>query len=260
MLPERDWLDKAKRLAVGMRVRTYHLGERRPNMTIANEPDRWWCWCQRCKDGAVVLKSHVLLTQAAPAVTDTLTPPPSESISGIDAGTRWALAHFLARKGMDFTYLPIGTRYSEKARRLLVQDATGHWHGRDTTERSSAKWLHYGNPAIAGCTGFCTVLTEDVFSMFKVRHALLDLPYSVACTMGTSVSDRAALALKNCSAIVWAYDGDDAGDSGYERGARRMRAFGSTQYRARPPQGLDPKDMQCREIRSLITGVYNARS
>ena len=54
MLPRQDWLDQAKRLAVGMKIRVRHQRERRANMVISNDKDRWWAYCNACKEGGVV--------------------------------------------------------------------------------------------------------------------------------------------------------------------------------------------------------------
>ena len=78
MLPEQDWLDKAKRLAIGMRVRVRHRHESRPNMVIANEKDKFWAYCQKCKEGAVVQKEHVLF---GTSVTKADSSPPGTCFS-----------------------------------------------------------------------------------------------------------------------------------------------------------------------------------
>ena len=75
MIPEREWLPQAQRLAVGMRLRVRHRRESRANMTIGNDRDRWWCYCQRCKEGGVVTKDHVLLTSPIEVVEHDLSVP-----------------------------------------------------------------------------------------------------------------------------------------------------------------------------------------
>ena len=104
------------------------------------------------------------------------------------------------------------------------------WHGRDMLGRSAAKWMHYGSPGIAGVPKNTTIVTEDIFSMFKVRYALRDLlvadrDLAVVCTLGAGVGDKAVLALKNCQRIVWAYDADGAGDAGARNSSLRMSPF-----------------------------------
>lgn len=253
MLHEHEWLEQAKRLSVGMRMRVRHGRERRLNMTVANERDRWWCYCQACKQGGVLMKEHVLLT-AAPIVEQELTLP-TDLKPVLRSDYEDTVGRFLASKGMMFPYLP-KLWYSERAKRLCLQDDTGEWHGRDLTGKSNAKWLHYAKLHIIGTVGATTVITEDIFSMYKVRFALRDTPHiGTASTLGAGCSTTAALALKNCTTLVWAYDGDAAGDAGYKSASKRMRVLVPRQIRARPPEGLDPKDMDCADIRELLKGV-----
>lgn len=251
MLAENDWLPHARKLAVGMKMRIRHGREGRPNMIVANERDRWWSYCQKCKDGGVMQKEHVLLN--APTITQAaqlVRPVDLCRVEGSDFET--VVGRFLASKGMMFPYLPF-LFYSESAKRMLLQDDAQRWHGRDLTGRSDRKWLNYDHAQFVGIPGDITVLTEDLFSMYKIRFALRDWSVHVCCTLGAGIHDYAALALKNCKHIVWAYDADKAGDDGFKNGRLRMRAFGPTQTRARPPEGLDPKDMDCEPIRQMIT-------
>lgn len=252
MLPEQEWLPLARRLSVGMRVRVRHKNETRPNMTVANERDRWWCYCQRCHEGGVVLKEHVLL--AGPLVHDAVElAPPHDRKWLLNSEFELAVGRFLASKCMMFPYLP-PLQYSESRRRVLVPGDSGDWHGRDLTGRSQQKWLHYGAKFV-GAPGEITVLTEDIFSMYKLRFALRSSTVQVCSTLGSGIHDTAVLALKSVKHIVWAYDADTAGDDGFARASKRMRPFGPKQSRARPPDGLDPKDMDCQQLRDLIEVV-----
>lgn len=255
MLREEDWLPHAKRLAVGMRTRVRHGRERRPNLVVGNESGRWWAYCQSCKEGAALDKEHVLL-RGAPA-PDPINPEvPKDLRPAVGSDMEDSVGAFLARKGMMFPYLPkLWVSVSEQ--RLCLQDSSGGWHGRDITERRHAKWLHYSKPHIVGEIGDCTVVTEDLFSMYKVAFAMRGTDVAVCSTLGAGCSQSAALALKNCKKIVWAYDGDRAGDAGYASASKRMRAFGSRQYRARPPEGLDPKDMDCASIRAMLKNTLD---
>lgn len=248
-LPEKDWLPLAKRCAVGMRMRVRHGNENRANMTVANEQGRWWAYCQRCKQGGVISKEHVLLGTPAYEPPVLTVPKDLEPV----AGGEWehTVGQFLASKNMMFPYLP-PLWVSPSTKRLFLHDGQ-QWHGRDLTGRSNAKWLHFG-AKFAGEAGPITVVTEDIFSMYKVQFAMRESRtlVSVASTLAAQCGDAAALALKNCKAVVWAYDGDDAGDAGFEQARIRMRAFGVHSTRLRPPQGLDPKDMDCPSLRAAV--------
>lgn len=261
MLREHEWLPLAQKCAVGMHMRVRHGREGRANMTVWNERGRWRAYCQRCKDGGIVDKDHVLLAGPVYVQDDRFVEVPKDLRPVLGSEFEDTIGRFLASKGMMFPYLP-KLWISEYHKRLCLQDDAGTWHGRDITGRSNAKWLHYSKPAIVG--GFdnpTVVLVEDIFSLYKIRYALSKSAefekFGVASTLGAGCSSRAALALKNCNRIVWAYDGDHAGDDGYKSGSKRMRAFGSKQYRARPPDGLDPKDMDCESIRNLLKEALN---
>lgn len=252
-LPEVEWLAKARSLAIGMTARVRHRGERRPNMVVGNDQGHWWAFCQACKQGGRKDKEHVLLGSGrAPEAPLSLDLPTDlRPVRGSDYEA--LVGRFLASKGMDGLYLP-KLWYSENARRLCVQDDAEHWHGRDLTERSGAKWLHYMKDHLVGEVGHLTVVTEDIFSLYKVRFALRrsEKPVAVCSTLGAGCSTEAALALKSCKQLVWAYDGDAAGDNGYASASKRMRPYVPKQYRARPPEGQDPKDMQLGDIRRMI--------
>ena len=255
MIQEHEWLQHAKKLSIGMKMRVRHGRESRINMTVANERDRWWCYCQACKEGGVVLKEHVLMNAPAEPIVaaDLVIPSDMQPVLGSEYET--TIGKFIASKGMMFPYLP-KLWYSLRAKRLLLQDDTGAWHGRDLTNKSNAKWIHFAKSHIIGTLGKTTVLTEDIFSMYKIRFALRGYPeIGTASTLGAGCSTTAALALKNCTTLVWAYDGDSAGDSGFKSGSRRMRVLVPRQIRARPPEGLDPKDMDCEDLRELLKEV-----
>lgn len=258
MLHEHEWLTQAKRLSIGMRMRVRHGRERRLNLTVGNERDRWWCYCQACKQGGVLMKEHVILgADPAPITAEDLVLP-TDMQPVYSSEYEEAIGKFLARKGMMFPYLPT-LWYSLRAKRVLLQDDSGGWHGRDLTDKSNAKWLHFAKPHIIGMLGSTTIITEDIFSMYKIRFAMRDQPsIGVASTLGAGCSTTAALALKNCTTLVWAYDGDSAGDEGYKSASKRMRVLVPRQLRARPPEGLDPKDMDCEAIRELLKGVLHA--
>lgn len=251
MLPEQDWLPQARRLAVGMTMRFRHRNEGRANMTVGNAPDRWWAYCNRCKEGGVITKEHVLLN-VAPVAARELTRP-TDIVPAPDSEYSTWLMHKVMAKGMDPAWLP-PLYHSLSAGRLLLRDDAGCWHGRDVTEKSGAKWLNYDHAKFVGTPGPTTVITEDLYSMYKIRHAMkfYNAPLRTCCTLGAGLHDAAVLALKSCETIVWAYDGDAAGDYGFRQGVQRMRPFGIKHRRARPPEGKDPKDMHIDNLRVLI--------
>lgn len=252
MLQEQDWLPQAKRLSVGMKLRVTHGRERRPNMVLGNTSDRWWAYCQACKSGAVVLKEHVVLGLHEPAPpVDLSFPTDLVRVLGSEAET--PVMRFLASKNMDSMYLP-ELWYSASRKRLLLD--TGHgWMGRDITGNSPSKWLTYNRQKLLGTVklGMIAIVVEDTFSWYKVRWALRNSQgYCVLCALGTGVHDALVLELLKARGVLWFFDADAAGRKGASSGCKRMRGVGVLSSEIFPPEGLDPKDMQCNAILNLI--------
>lgn len=263
MLPEKDWLAKAKSLCVGMKDRVYHGSERRPNMVVGNEQDKWWAYCQACKEGGVVLKEHVILTALdGPSPAADLTfPPDLHMLAG--SPEELPVLRFLASKNMDGMYLP-PLRYSPSRKRLLLDTGYG-WMGRDVTERSPQKWLTYNRQKLLGSVPklefpMTAVIVEDAFSWYKVSWAIRNLseaPVRVLCALGTGIHDALVLELSKARNAVFFFDGDAAGYKGAAEGVKRMRAFNVPSAAVHPPEGLDPKDMQCKRIINVLENYYD---
>ena len=249
MLPEQDWLEQAKRLSVGMQIKVRHRSETRSNLTIANAPDKWWAWCHRCHEGAVVDKEHVLLgVGTGPVDMEVKLPPDIKPV--LRSEFELTVERFLASKCMSSMYLP-PLHYSESRKRLMLL-VDGCWHGRDLTGRSPMKWMNYSYQQLCGYgKSDGTITVEDLFSYFKVRWALRNHPQiGVVCLLGTQ--PKAGLIKRAVSPLLWFLDGDSAGDEGCSSGQRRLRPFMQHQYRVRPPEGKDPKDMPCEVIRQEV--------
>lgn len=252
MIPEEEWLDRAKRLAVGMRMRVRHRNESRVNMVIANEADRWWCYCQRCHDGGVVKKEHVMLGATVGVVEPTVVPT-DLYVPAPDSFEMLTIAKFLASKNMDLKYFPLGVMYSPSRRRIML-NVNGHTHGRDITGKSPQKWMNYSNVSTIGTSCGHAVIVEDLFSWHKVQYAV-GANADAVCALGTQAKYALMLSILNATRIDWFMDADAAGDEGASKGMQRMRVHTSAvQRRVRPPEGKDPKDMTIAEIRSAILG------
>ena len=92
--------------------------------------------------------------------------------------------------------------------------------------------------------------------MYKTRFALRNYPeYRVVCALGTGCSIYLTNFLMHSSSLLWFFDGDQAGDDGAAFAQQRMKPLVPHQSRVRPPDGLDPKDMSCEQIRAAILGV-----
>src|SRR5574337_548606 len=170
MLPQHEWLPHAKALAVGMKNRITHRNERRPNLVVGNAHDRFWAYCQACREGAVLEKDHVRLDLADVELPSQLERPlDARPVHGSDHTV--AVAHFLATKGMDLsTHFPPGgpaeLLLSRRTGRLVVAIPGQGWMGRDMTERSPRKWLTYDRQHFLHIKGRSSiaVVTEGLMS------------------------------------------------------------------------------------------------
>lgn len=251
-LPEHEWLAQAKRLAVGMHIRVQHRRESRQNLIIGNESDRYWAYCQKCKEGGVVLKEHARLTEYIPECDSLERPKDLVQVRGSDFEV--PVARFLASKNMANVYLP-ELYISQSTRRLLIDSSgNGAWHGRDLSGKSKSKWLNYtGQPVFrlfGSDVGRCVVVVEDLFSAFKLHWACPQI--DVLCALGTGIKDTVAQSCMHDQHIIWMFDNDPAGERGAEQGVRRMRAFGMRQDVIHPSPGCDPKDMPCEWLRKSV--------
>lgn len=249
-LRKEQWLRAAKATALGSSVRIVHGNESRANLVVYNDADCWRAYCQRCKISQKVLKDHVRLGVRTPKRPDMLTLP-TDKVPVIDSEYERVVTEFLYEKGMAFEFLP-DLYISPRARRLMFQDERGGWHGRCFTGSLNAKWLHYGTTGLVGTPMPCTILTEDLFSMYKLKYAMRGQDCAVCSTLGTGITDKVVLALKNCVKIVCAYDADTAGDAGFTELRRRTKLFVREIVRARPPEGMDPKDMSVQDLIQLM--------
>ncbi len=271
-----DWLPEAQKLAVGRKHRIFHKpdGSRRANLVIGHEGDRWWAYCQACKTGDAVHKSHVKLTERAPVEsTKVETPDDIVSMYDLEPLRRRQLEGFLLTKGTPGFVLP-DWGYSDKRKRIIIRpeswrDTIGACLGRDITGSSTIKWIVYNRltcawvleavksdrPAIRDTL----VITEDLLSMYKVKWALhrahFGMPFNdqfVGTTLGTGISSSmlAELVRNPFHKIVVFYDGDKAGVKGAKTVAHRLQALlPATQvYHTTAPDGFDPKDMEAQEI------------
>lgn len=266
-IPQHDWLHLAKGLPVGGQGRFPHKGDRtnRPNLVVYNSADRWSCYCQSCKQGGVVFKTHVRVTGVPPpkASTDPTLPLDMVSVYNLPLPVQNAVVGFLISKNMDLLYFDQDIFYSESRKRILIPTPQG-WLGRDTTENSPQKWLTYNRSQYLGelREGCTAVLVEDAFSYFKIKWSIKHderFRYTdVLCTLGTAIRDVLFTKLiRGSTACVVFYDGDKAGERGAKLCAARLTAFGIRTKAATAPSGYDPKDLTCEAIRTHILTHLN---
>lgn len=267
-LRNEDWLHLAKGTGIGSQRRVRHGNESSDALTVGNREDRWWAYCQRCKCGAVEMKSHVLAGSVAPALSTSLQhPTDARPISMLHDFERSYVASFLAGKHMDLTYFTLtSVTWSAERQRLLLATPSGVM-GRDTSGRSSQKWLTYDRQHWVTDSLDATLpdvfLVEDCFSWAKVKYALQsnNIPASVFCTLGTAIHDNLFLHLMRYNKRVYSfYDGDTAGWSGAVKNEQRLYAMGlspgrATQFQMCAPRDNDPKDMPIAAITQHVRDV-----
>lgn len=257
-LPDSEWLHLAKKLGVGSTSRHYHRREKRPNLVVGNEAGKWWAYCQSCKQGGVVEKDHVKITGGkAPESSSNLDlPRDMVPILELDEFSRDAVLRLLAEKNMDQMYLP-PLYFSEQRKRMLLDTGQG-WLGRDTTGHSPQKWLTYDGTLWLESVKphIMALVVEDPFSFYKVKWALRDTDISVYSALGTVVRPALALQLLAHSFVVMFFDGDDPGEVGAKREAKKMRGMGVRSIARCAPTGFDPKDLTIQQIREYVDGLH----
>ena len=193
-----------------------------------------------------------MFTGSAPPPESDVPTPPTDAVLASTSEHAERVGAFLARKGMDYMYLP-PVLYSPSRKRIVLDTEWGML-GRDVTDLHPAKWLVYsGYKVLARLTGVPVVVVEDAFSMYKVRYAVRGA-YDVVCALGTHVSTNLVLQLMNAPEVIWMMDGDAAGYKGAATGCKRMRAMGVPSRELCAPAELDPKDLSCTDIRALLMG------
>lgn len=274
-IPESEWIAQAKRCAINQSRRVQHNREAGSDMAVGNKADRYWAYCHRCKEGGVSMKTHVVLSnKVPPASADLSLPADKVHVLTSEPHIKHGVGTFLASKHMDLEYLPAETFFSESRKRLMIC-VNGQWMGRDTTGRSEQKWLTYNQQSFVALPGLYShnkraILTEDLFSMFKVGHALRNGPdedhhnTAVFCTLGTKINPPLFLRLiQEFSLVLSFYDGDTAGWHGCESNSKRLNALSiglpATVVTQCAPRGMDPKDMSLAAIRQHVTTSFSPR-
>lgn len=254
-LPQEEWLAAAKRQPVGGSGRIHHLREKRPNLIVGNDADRYWSFCQACKQGGVVMKEHVRITaRQAPVESHSLVLP-NDMLKVIDSEpvVQQAVLGFLASKNMDAQYLPELWFSKSRCRVLLMHGC--EWLGRDTTGASPQKWLTFnGSNHLEGSLhGDLAVVVEDPFSFYKVEWASRSVPgFKVYTSLGTRMSDELLVKLLQHKGVMFFYDDDAAGHKGAACESKRLRALGVNSQAKCASGGRDPKDMSILEIQQHI--------
>ena len=246
------WLAEAKRLPIGRSNRIYHGAERRPNLVIRNLTDSYRAYCHSCHEGQVVKKEFVSTVRVAPVELSR------------DHGVLTALTHlpyhkllpiirFLSSKGLSFEMVEHHAMYSLKDERLVFQTPT-LTIGRDTTNKSKAKWLRYkGNRGYASPTQFIgmrgvgnIILVEDYLSVLKGYHYIKQerlYGNGIISMQGTEIKPELTEILLRADHVTLCFDNDVAGIAGARKASQQLDLLGVSNSTIFPDVNKDPKDM-----------------
>lgn len=276
-----EWLDEAKKVPVGQHRRVYHGAERRPNLVVWNNEESWSAYCHACGTGGKVWKKSLQRVEVeAPVYRKYLNLNQCVTLPVLAQqypSKYAAMVVLLHSKRMSTAllqrYKPL---YNLEDDRIVLR-FNGVYMGRDCTERSHAKWLHYHHDNPVGFvylqskntyrTREPVVMTEDVFSAIKINHYT---GLSTLCCLGVKISDELIEFILDCHAAsrtrthfstgvpiypIVCFDGDDAGDRGRLAARDRFGIRGIAFDEVRVPDGLDPKDLRPNELVELFKHI-----
>lgn len=138
MIETRLWLHAAKSIPCGSDDKIIHKGcGDRPSLWVFNEPDRWGCYCHRCRQRAVVFKEHPRVKVKVPPKTgyipDDLTP-----LMGHIVQQPHLFSDTVKYQGLG-PYLSL-LDYSKKTGRIYAPDTSKSYLGLDATGKANARF------------------------------------------------------------------------------------------------------------------------
>lgn len=263
MIPYNEWLDDAKKLAIGQKKRIRHCFETDAAMDVYNSVDKWSCYCHRCKEGGVMFKEHQTLQKIVQP--DRVSSLPADTIHINQASDYYVhvISKFLIGKGCPMGIIPNESIWLSVGQERIMLRQGDICIGRTWNSLRQPKWMLFGNwldrPRIWWVgTGNSdkVILTEDALSAYKVHKSitLYSSPanVSVAATLGTTISSRAISYIAG-KTVLCMYDGDNAGRDGYRNMRRNLNVYGCSVIDCRPVAN-DPKDMSLAAIFESIEG------
>lgn len=174
-LEERHYLNVAKGLAVGEVVKIVHAGcGNRPALHIANEADRWWAYCHKCRRSGSVSKTLQRIKVKAPDKTgwvpDALYPAQDYIHKLIlnDHLPEWVWEHITILK------------YAPDTQRIYVPDASNSLWGYDGTGAATAR----------------------LYSPYKKPMAVIDRQGNATLFITSSIRRYLGIVREGCSAVL----------------------------------------------------------
>jgi hypothetical protein len=254
-----DWLQQAKRLAVGQSQR-YRCCGRTPAGVLYNKVDSWQMYCFRCHQSAREMKQYVSLVPQEVLPKDLAPPSDLQKLDTLPEYMQTTLYSFLINRGI-WPHMAGDVYYSEQYKRLVWKLSTGSYIARALHEYQFPKWVMLGKSlqwAQLGNTGTITVLTEDYLSALKVQQ-VSEKYSSQTVTAIALLGTRLALGLKaqlirEGKPVVCMLDDDSAGWNGTASIIKQLKPFLPVHDRH---LDVDPKAANVKQILGALDGFCN---
>lgn len=169
-LEDREFLTIAKGLMIGEVTKVIHKGcGARPALHIANEADRWWAYCHKCRRSGSVTKTLQRIKVKAPDKTGWVPAglvPAADHIAKLAENYRlpeWVWEHITV------------LQYAPDTQRIYLPDASGSLWGYDATGAANARLYSPYKRPIAYYQGigdevFITASISRYLRLVRERH------------------------------------------------------------------------------------------
>lgn len=259
-----DWLEAAKRLPFGHKVRMAHDCSETRDMTVSHGERGYSAYCFRCgnvgfeahgyQNLAEIQRMRELNSLAQERHSNELPRDLSERIPPEQG--RW-----LFKAGISVhRAASLGMGWSEKLQRIVIplysrDGELLYWQARATLKGQTPKYinppiskadlLYWVSPTDDGSAEKQTVVvTEDILSAIRVgKHC------TSASILGTKTSDQQAAQLSAYDEVIYWLDPDAAGREGAQAGVRKL---GLATAARTIESDVDPKNLSDRRIRELL--------
>lgn len=251
-----DWLQQAKRLAVGQSQR-YRCCGRTPAGVLYNKVDSWQMYCFRCHQSAREMKQYVSLVPEEVLPRDLAPPKDLQKLDALPEYMQTTLYSFLINRGI-WPDMAGDVYYSEQYKRLVWKLSTDSYIARALHEYQQQKWVMLGKSlqwAQLGNTGTVTVLTEDYLSALKIQQ--VSAKYSLMIVQAIALlGTRLPLGLKaqlikEGKPVICMLDCDTAGWNGTSSIIKQLKPFLPVHDRH---LNVDPKAATCSQILGALNG------
>lgn len=255
---ERNWVERAKKLPVGGKLRIRCCGADN-SRTITHKPDCYMSGCFRCKENAVERKSALAVLRSAEDVQEYKKKIKERKLRLTEELDNNAVSWLLLANitpnlwkkygirqcldsGLVFLPIPVNRKYAGYVLRNVDP-----YRSKATPKYISDLIDGY---AKLGDDSRCVVLVEDYLSAIRIHE---DTGLTTVCVMGTSapMAVRTEL-IKHDRAILW-LDSDEAGRSSDTKWRKELAVFGIKVDSVVTEQ--DPKLLSKHEIEEVLESI-----